>query len=69
MIVADPLETDITTPEEDTVATFRFDDNHVTGASVIVAPPASLTVALSVAVDPIDSNASELGDNSTVEGT
>ena len=54
VIVAVPLATAVTSPEEDTVATDEFDVVHVTDAPDIVAPFWSLTVAVSWDVAPAD---------------
>ena len=52
VIIAVPAPTDVTDPDADTVATPVFDDVHVTGASLIVAPFWSLTMTASCCVDP-----------------
>ena len=67
MIVAVPSETEVTRPADETVATLVAVVTHVTVAPGMVVPPASFTVAVSVAVSPIDTKASELGDNSTID--
>jgi hypothetical protein len=54
MIVAVPSVTEVTRPEEDTVATDVDDELQVTLAPLIVAPFWSLTVAESCCVTPID---------------
>jgi hypothetical protein len=53
MIEIDPVATEVTVPEDETVATAVFVDVHVTGALAIVAPFWSLTVAVSCFVSPI----------------
>ena len=47
VIVALPLATAVTRPDDDTVATDEFDVVHVTVAPDMVFPSASLTVAVS----------------------
>ena len=42
-----PAATEVTNPASEIVATAVSDDDHVTLASPIAAPPASLTVAVS----------------------
>jgi len=59
--VAVPLATAVTSPADETVATPASDDDHVAVASDITEPPASLTVAVKLAVSAIDDKASELG--------
>ena len=54
VIVAVPVATAVTTPVDATVATVVSDDDQVTEAPEIAVPPASFTVALSVAVSPIE---------------
>ena len=66
MIVAEPSATEVTSPAGETVTTLGVADVHVTVAPGITVPPASFTVAVSVAVSPIDTKESELGDNSMV---
>ena len=53
VIVAEPLATAVTVPEDETVATDAADVAHDTLAPLIVAPLWSLTVAVSVAVSPM----------------
>jgi len=50
VMVAEPLATEVTRPEEDTVATDALDELHDTLAPLIVAPFWSLTVAESCCV-------------------
>ena len=54
VIVAEPLATAVTVPEDETVATDAADVVHDTLAPLIVAPLWSLTVAESCCVAPID---------------
>ena len=63
LIIALPAPTDVTAPDDDTVATDASDVVHVTGAPLIVAPFWSLTVAVSCCVDPADVNERFVGDN------
>ncbi len=53
-MVAEPSATEVTRPEEDTVATDALDELHVTLAPLIVVPFWSLTVAESCCVAPKD---------------
>ncbi len=64
-----PSATVVTSPADETVATDAADVVQVTVAPDIAVPPASFTVALTVAVSPIDSKASEVVVNSTVDAT
>ena len=68
-MVAVPLATAVTRPEDETVATEVLEDDHVTVAPEITDPPASFTVALNVAVSPTVEKASEVGEISTVAAT
>ena len=54
VIVAVPSATDVTAPDEETVATDAAEEAHDTLAPLIVAPFWSLTVAESCCVDPIE---------------
>ena len=54
VMVAEPLATAVTRPEEETVATDALDELHDTEAPLIVAPFWSLTVAESCCVAPKD---------------
>jgi hypothetical protein len=54
VIVAVPSATDVTAPDEETVATDAADEAHDTLAPLIVAPFWSLTVAESCCVAPIE---------------
>jgi len=69
VIVALPTATPVTTPASETVATAVFDDDQVTTAPDITVPPRSLTVGISVAVAPIDTRESEVGDSVRLEAT
>ena len=69
VIVALPTATAVTAPDADTVATEALDVVHVTGASLIVVPFWSLTVAVSCCVDPGDENERLVGDSVIVVGT
>ena len=68
MIVAVPFATAVTRPD-DTAATDELDVAHVTVAPDIVAPPASVTVGVSVAVAPIDASDRLVGDSATAAAT
>jgi hypothetical protein len=61
-----PSATAVTRPAADTVATAVFDDVHVTVGSSSTTPPASFTVATSVAVSANAVKLNTLGDNSRV---
>ena len=67
--VAVPLATAVTSPADETVATAVFVDDQVTAGPDITVPPASLTVAVKLAVLAIDDKASELGATSRVAPT
>jgi len=54
--VADPVATAVTSPADETVATDAADVVHVTVAPDITVPPASFTVAASVAVSANEEN-------------
>jgi hypothetical protein len=69
MIEIDPVATEVTNPADETVATAVFVDVHVTAAPGIVAPSASVTVGVSVAVAPIDANERLVGDSVTEDAT
>jgi len=69
VIVALPSATEVTKPADETVATELLEDDHVTAVPVITVPPASFTVALTVAVSPIVEKASEVGETSRVAAT
>ena len=69
VIVAAPSATAVTSPADDTVAATVFDDDQLTTAPDITVPPASATVAVSVAVSPIDARTSESSKSSTADAT
>jgi hypothetical protein len=69
VIVTDPVAIEVTSPADETVATAASEDDHVAVASDITEPPASLTVAVKLAVSAIDDKASELGATSRVAPT
>jgi hypothetical protein len=69
VITAVPSATEVTRPAEETVATDAADVAHVTAAPATTLPAASFTVAVTVAVSPIDVRLSVVGDNSTVDAT
>ena len=69
MIVAVPSATAVTSPADETVAIDELDVVHVTVAPDMVVPPASFTVAARVAVSPIDTKATEVGESVTLEAT
>mgnify|MGYP001067146753 FL=1 len=54
VMVAVPAATAVTRPADETVATDELDVAHVTVAPEMMFPPASLTVATTVAVAPIE---------------
>ena len=56
VIVAVPSATAVTRPSDETVATDELDVAHVTVAPDITVPPASFTVAASVAVSANEAN-------------
>ena len=56
VIVAVPFAFAVTSPADETVAAASLDVVHVTVAPDMVAPPASFTVAVRVAVSPIEEN-------------
>ena len=69
MIEIDPVATEVTNPADETVATAVFVDVHVTGAPEITVPPASFTVAASVAVSANEENERLVGDSVTEDAT
>ena len=69
MIVPVPLPTEVTRPADETVAMPGAFGTHVTAAPGMAVPPASFTVAVSVAVAPIDAKESDVGDNSMLART
>ena len=62
VIVAEPSATEVTRPEEDTVATDAADVLHETVIPDITFPPVSFTVAVSVAVSASDEKLTLVGD-------
>ena len=69
VIVVVPSATAVTKPTDETVAIKAEDVAQVTSAPEITVPPASLTVAMRVAVSPSDWKAKEFGDSSTTAAT
>jgi hypothetical protein len=69
VIVADPVATEVTSPADDTVAIDDLDVVHVTVAPEITDPPASFTVAVSVAVSANEANDRFVGDSVTEDAT
>jgi hypothetical protein len=69
MIPVEPFATAVTRPDEETVAMEGVVEIHVTAAPSTILPPASFTVAVIVAVSPMDENVRESGDSPTVEFT
>ena len=67
VIVSVPLATAVTSPADETVAINVSDDAQVTVAPEIAVPPASLTVAASVTVSPMDAKDFVLGDSATLD--
>ena len=67
--MADPAATAVTSPADETVATDAADVAHVTVAPEIVVPPASFTVAVSVAVSANEANDRLVGDRVTLDAT
>jgi len=66
---ADPVATVVTNPTDETVATPVFVEDQVIVGLEITVPPASFTVAASVAVSPTDVNVFVLGDSATLDAT
>jgi hypothetical protein len=69
VIVAVPSATAVTRPSDETVATDELDVAHVTVAPDITVPPASFTVAASVAVSANEANDRLVGDRVTEDAT
>ena len=69
VIVAVPFATAVTRPADETVATDELDVVHVTLAPDIVAPLASFTVGVCVAVSPTDANDRLVGDSVMLDAT
>jgi hypothetical protein len=65
VIVAVPLAIAVTSPADETVATDAADVVHVTAAPGIVAPSASVTVAVSVVVSANEAKLRFVGDSVT----
>jgi hypothetical protein len=61
VIVDVPLATEVTNPDDDTVATDELDEDHVTVGLEITVPPASLIVGTTVTVSPTDANVFSVG--------
>ena len=64
-----PFATAVTRPADDTVATDELDVAQVTVAPEITVPPASFTVAASVAVSANKENDRLVGDSVTLDAT
>ena len=69
MIIAVPFATEVTSPADETVVIDELDVVHVTGAPDITVPPASVTVAASVAVSANEENDRLVGDSVTEDAT
>ena len=69
VIVAVPFATEVTRPADETVAMDELDVAHVTVAPEITDPPASVTVAVSVAVSANAANERLVGDSVTEDAT
>jgi len=69
VMVAVPFPLAVTSPTAETVAISVSDELHVTAASVITVPPASLTVGVIVAVSANDVKLKVVADSSTVDAT
>jgi len=67
VIVADPVATAVTSPADEIAATDAADVAHVTVGLTITVPPASLTVAVIVAVSANDEKLTVVGDSSTLD--
>jgi len=65
VIVAVPSATEVTSPADETVATEVLDEDHVTVAPDMVLPPASFTVATSVAVSESEAKLKLVGDSAS----
>ena len=65
VMVAVPSATAVTSPADETVATDELDVAHVTVAPEMMFPPASLTVATTVAVAPIELKVTLVGESVT----
>ena len=69
VMVACPSATAVTRPVDETLATADADDDHVTDASLIVAPFWSVTAAASSCVSPNDEKLRAGGERVTVVAT
>ena len=69
VIVAVLSATAVTRPSDETVATDELDVVHVTVAPDTTDPPASFTVAVSVAVSANEANDRLVGDRVTLDAT
>ncbi len=69
MIPVEPFATAVTRPAAEIVAMVGVVEIHVTAAPSTTLPDASFTVAVMVAVSPMDENVRESGESSTVEVT
>ena len=67
--MTDPVAIEVTSPVAETVATAALVEDHVTVAPDMVAPPASFTVAVRVAVSVSDTKATEVDDRTNVDAT
>ena len=67
--IKDNHDSEVTNPADETVATAVFVDDHVTVAPGIVAPSASVTVGVSVAVSANEANERLVGDSVTEDAT
>jgi hypothetical protein len=69
VIVAVPSATEVTSPADETVAMDVLEDAQVTVAPDITVPPASLTVAVSVAVSASEAKLKLVGKSVTLDAT
>ena len=69
VIVSVPLATAVTSPADEPVAPPVLVDDQVRVGLESTVPPASFTVAARVAVSPIDTKATEVGESVTLEAT
>ena len=69
MIVVVPSATEVTRPDDETVAIAASEVDHVTVAPDIVVPMESFTVAAMVTVSPIEVRVLEVGVTSTDAAT
>ena len=68
-MVSVPFATEVTRPADETVVTSVFVDDQVTVGPDITVPPASFTVAVSVAVSASDVKVSESLDSAKLDAT